>query len=716
METDKPISLLTEDKLHRKNFVTALANEITKLNDKDCSVIGLYGKWGSGKTSIIRLLDEELKLKWYFTSYFNPWRYKSEDVLLKELFLKILEGAQSDKKLESNIQELGNLFDEYSQYISIPKVSFWGIAFDFTSSFRGFGKGFGKLLKGNTSYDAKKIKINNVLRNLALPLIIFIDDVDRLDVNEIQSLFKTIKLTADFNNLIYVVAFDEEIVSKALAKNYGTGEIADGKNFLEKIVQLPLRIPYVNEQEKFEYTIGLFNEWLNKDNIALPDKYQNLFVKHFRDLHDDFIKTPRDSKRLLSSVSFSYHCLKDEVNIYDIFLLETIRIFSPLVFDELISHKKDLFSLSKRQDGHAIRNELDELGKKFKEKISQYINAMPAIQGTIDFLFPANKLFNIGWDTYQSEKQEDLFKHQRVGIQKYFDRFIEFKIGNQDISDTEFKALLEKINNNGFDSLKTQIERLCSFQKQSIYVLFVHFKGQLTPVGKINVIKILCTIEHFFKDTSPEGRMFNRPIWFSFELLSQIEIDCKVDTLKFVVLHCEKIHYASLIILEADRGYGSKKEMKFEPQNALDDIAKIFIQAVQQLPTEKFFENVDEEKNYILFKQIEKYGDEALLKLKVKEFISNKTENALFVMKSLIGMVYINFSERGTYPTDIRSDTFIEIEQYIERETLRNISYSLFPDLKNDNTTDEQIELREVPIDKMIIAQYLKFISKNSIQ
>ena len=72
MENDRPISLLSEDLLHRKTFVQALAFEISNIEEKDCSVVGLYGKWGSGKTSIIKLQDEELKHKYFFTVYFNP--------------------------------------------------------------------------------------------------------------------------------------------------------------------------------------------------------------------------------------------------------------------------------------------------------------------------------------------------------------------------------------------------------------------------------------------------------------------------------------------------------------------------------------------------------------------------------------------------------------------------------------------------------------------
>jgi predicted KAP-like P-loop ATPase len=715
METDKPISKLTDDKLNRKTFVKALAVEIENIKDSDCSVVGLYGKWGSGKTSIIKLLDEELKTKYFFTSYFNPWRYKSEEIMLKELFLKILEGAQSDKKLESRIQELGKLFDDYSQYISVPKVSFWGIAFDFTNPARGLGKRIGKLLKGNDSFDNKKKKINEVLTNLALPLIIFIDDVDRLDVVEIHSLFKLIKLTADFNNLIYVIAFDDEMVSKALAKNYGIGDVADGKGFLEKIVQLPLRIPFINDQERFDYTLNLLNVWLNTSGINLPDKYQPDFVRKFNGLHDNFIKTPRDSKRLINSVSFSYQCLKSEICIYDIILLETIRIFAPLVFDELISFKQQLFSNPSGQNGYTLHNDLRETGKAFKEKISSYQDALPSLQGAIDFMFPSNNIFNVGWETYRSEKQEDLFKYQRVGVQKYFDRFIEFKISKLDISDTEFKGILEIINTKEYSLALPEIKRLTEFPKQAIFSLFIHFKEQLTDLGKINVSIVLCTMEHYFKDTTIEGRMFHRPTRLSLQLLEKIPTDKKVATLKFIFEKCERINHVAFLILDCQRGYGKEKEFKFEPENEIENVAKDFITKVQSLPIENLFENVDDEKNDLMFNFIEKYGDINKLKAGLVDFIKLKAENGLLVMKSLIQMSYYNFSQVGEYGDEIGHDRFKAIEYYVPREVLQSISYELFPDLE-DNIPENYLRGQKMSKDKLIIVQYLRFIENDEQQ
>jgi len=715
METDKPISQLTDDKLNRKTFVKALAVEIENIKDRDCSVVGLYGKWGSGKTSIIKLLDEELQTKYFFTAYFNPWRYRSEDILLKELFLKILEGAQSDKKLESSIQELGKLFDDYSQYISVPKVSFWGIALDFTNPIKGMGKSIGKLLKGNDSFDNKKKKINEVLTNLALPLIIFIDDVDRLDVIEIQSLFKLIKLTADFNNLIYVIAFDDEMVSKALAKNYGTGELADGKGFLEKIVQLPLRIPFINDQERFDYTINILNVWLNTSTINLPDKYQPDFIQKFKGLHDKFIKTPRDSKRLINSVSFSYQCLKNEVCIYDIILLETIRIFAPLVFDELISFKSHLFSSLSGQNGYTIHNDVRDIGQDFKNKISSYQDALPSIEHAIDFMFPSNNIFNVGWETYRSEKQEDLFKYQRVGIQKYFDRFIEFKISKLDISDTEFKSILESINTKEYSLVLPDLKRLAEFPKQSIFTLFIHFKEQLTELGKINASIMLCTIEHYFKDTTIEGRMFHRPTRLSLELLEKIPTDKKVATLKFIFENCERINHAAFLILDCQRGYGKENEFKFEPESEVEAIAKDFISKVQSLPLENLFENVDDEKNDIMFNFIEKYGDINKLKTSLVSFIKLKGENGLLVMKSLIQMTYYNFSQVGEYGDDIGHDRFKAIEYYVPRELLQNMAYEIFPELK-DSLLEGFLRRQEISMDKSIIIQYLRFIASEERQ
>lgn len=568
---------------------------------------------------------------------------------------------------------------------------------------QGLTKIVGKSLKGYNTLDKKKEKINNILNNLSLPLIIFIDDVDRLDVTEIQSLFKLIKLTADFNKLIYVIAFDDEMVSKALAKNYGTGDVSDGRSFLEKIVQLPLRIPHINDKERFDYSIDLIIEWLKKYKINLPDKYQSDFASKFKGLHDKFIKTPRDSKRLLNSVSFSYQCLKNEVCIYDIILLETIRIFAPLVFDELISFKPHLFSNPSGQNEYGIHNNVRETGKEFIKRIDNYQEALPEIQGAIDFMFPSNNIFNVGFNIYRNEKQEDLFKYQRVGIQKYFDRLIEFKISKLDISDAEFKSILDIINTKSYSEVLPNTKRLLEFPKSVIFDLFVHFKEQLTELGRINVSIILCTIKYFFKDTTIGARTFHQPTKLSFELLQKFDNAKKVVILKFIIVKCERINHAAFLISDCQR------EFKNELKNELDLIATDFIQQVQKLPTKNLFENVDDEKNDIILNFIEKYGDINKLKNDLLAFINQQTENTLLIMKSLIHMTYYNLSPVGEYDHEISYDSFKAIEYYVPREVLQENAYKLFPELK-EKLPEGRLRGQEIDTNKKIITQYLRFL------
>ena len=75
-----------------------------------------------------------------------------------------------------------------------------------------------------------------------------IDDIDRMDNEEVATLFKLVKVAADFEHISYVLAFDDEAVARALTKKYG-GTEESGRRFVEKIVQLPFALPVASRQE-----------------------------------------------------------------------------------------------------------------------------------------------------------------------------------------------------------------------------------------------------------------------------------------------------------------------------------------------------------------------------------------------------------------------------------------------------------------------------------
>ena len=89
--SDEPICNETDDILKRSSFVNNLADSIISWDKEKSLVIGLYGKWGVGKTSILNLTENKLKesnapieiIK------FNPWRYSESDDLLNPFIKQV---------------------------------------------------------------------------------------------------------------------------------------------------------------------------------------------------------------------------------------------------------------------------------------------------------------------------------------------------------------------------------------------------------------------------------------------------------------------------------------------------------------------------------------------------------------------------------------------------------------------------------------------------
>ncbi|AMK15495.1 P-loop NTPase fold protein [Methanobrevibacter olleyae] len=128
MYNDAPINERSEDKLHRMNFVDSLAKSIRNYSSNDCIVIGLMGKWGSGKSSIINLLESEIKEDICILR-FNPWNYPSQNMLISSFFDELtilLDKLGIDEKVKIYLSKykskiLDNLIDLGSTYVLLLK-------------------------------------------------------------------------------------------------------------------------------------------------------------------------------------------------------------------------------------------------------------------------------------------------------------------------------------------------------------------------------------------------------------------------------------------------------------------------------------------------------------------------------------------------------------------------------------------------------------------
>lgn len=152
---DYPIETKEQDQLKRYPLATRIAAMISAFAGKESFVIGVEGKWGSGKTSFINLILSQLDKNniVYFT--FNPWNFSDEPSLLRDFFLKFAKAAESITG-----KSTGKRMKEYAEKLS---------EVDLGISYEGFSIKPGKLLKfwsPDTSLEAIRKELNYTLASI----------------------------------------------------------------------------------------------------------------------------------------------------------------------------------------------------------------------------------------------------------------------------------------------------------------------------------------------------------------------------------------------------------------------------------------------------------------------------------------------------------------------------------------------------------------------
>src|SRR5690606_21868022 len=145
------------------------------------------------------LIKKKLKESEIEIMDFNPWLFSNEENLLAIFFAEL--AAVLDTLEDSKGAKIGQKLKEYSKIIGAP-LSLLGGDFDKFISEVG-----GKL--SDKSLLERKEEIENALVSEKKKIVVFLDDIDRLDKDELYSVFRLIKLTGDFNNITYILAFDD---------------------------------------------------------------------------------------------------------------------------------------------------------------------------------------------------------------------------------------------------------------------------------------------------------------------------------------------------------------------------------------------------------------------------------------------------------------------------------------------------------------------------
>ncbi len=422
--SDGPITHKSEDLFNRAPFADRIAQTIATRTDPSSIVIGIYGAWGDGKTSVLEMMTETLsKYENIVTIKFNPWIFQSEELLLRGFFATLADALQ--KTLPTNKEKFGTILNTYGSVLSFISL---GEA----------AKDIGKSLS-TVSIDEERKKIETILEDEQAKVVVFIDDIDRLDRNETHAIFKLVKLSANFRYTTYVLAFDHEVVSAALGERYGQGGQEAGQAFLEKIIQVPLHLPPAEEISLRNLAIHGVNAALTHAEIKLTQTQADTFLVRFIDGFQNQLTTPRLAKLYSNALMFALPLLKGEVNPIDLMLIEGVRVFYPRLYKKIHDNPSIFLGGIEQKYQYGTQKPDDEVGLLLRQSIpnltdKEYLNIR---QNILEPLFP-----RVSNTTYAN----DWAAKQNICSYLYFHKYFLYAIPSGDISDVKFNALLENFH------------------------------------------------------------------------------------------------------------------------------------------------------------------------------------------------------------------------------------------------------------------------------
>ena len=291
---DQPIKGGDHDALGLNEYANALSAFI--LSAETPITIGIQGDWGSGKSSMMYLIEQKIQAesqnqgKKIHTLWFNTWQFSQfnmGDNLTASLLSRFIEGVcklgqgcQAAEAAKSSLFELLK---------TSATLTFHGIASVY---------GFGETTKGLLDRFLKKPDTNKepseyieTLQKQLITLVetqcdeaqldrivVFIDDLDRLIPQRAVEFLEALKLFLDIEGCVYVLACDYQVVAQGLRQKFGVGE-ADlkGRSFFDKIIQVPFNMPIsqYNAQNFCENMLQHIDVEYQKEDIAL---YVNLIT------------------------------------------------------------------------------------------------------------------------------------------------------------------------------------------------------------------------------------------------------------------------------------------------------------------------------------------------------------------------------------------------------------------------------------------------------
>jgi predicted KAP-like P-loop ATPase len=698
---DRPISTESEDAFQRYSFAKRIAETINLRKNKESIVFGLFGSWGEGKSSVINFIQKEISIfgNQYIQISFNPWRYTDEAALLTSFFNKLAieikksipQTSPPEKANESRlIKSLKKITTSEKQPLKTSSENIGDLIQKYGKIATLVGAGealetIGKAIS-NVDTDELKARIERLLETHKKRIIIYLDDIDRLDKSEIHSIFKLVKLTGDFSYTTYILSFDQEMVASAIGERFGTGDKKAGENFLEKIIQIPLNIPKAQPEALKKFCFKLVDNALDINQITLEENEAKRFVLQFTTNILPILTNPRLAVRYGNTLSFSMPMLKGEVNLVDLMLIEAMRVFYP-EFYYFVKDNSSFFigSYSNPYDRSSdndkkedIKKHLDRLGENLSKRSNEHIKKL------LSDLFPnLNSVFNNV--SYSDNTYNQWYLNKRIASTKYFDRYFSYTVIEGDISDVEFEELVSKVEaGEKEEAIADSIQNILLKSSAENFVQKIRSReDDLNWSSSKILIKAICKIS---ESLPCEGGLLNmgfetpfgQAAIFIYQLFNHNKEFAKADLFEFAK---ELMIYPSQFSFAFEINYwlssDNKNEDKLFDDTQIQQLSDILIErAITEAGENSLFEMPPKHVNYLSTNWARK--DKKSFDKYVESYLEKDPENILNLIKLYVPTI-TSTAQPKPYKGDLNKERYKHMISIYDAQTLYDKIIEAYP-------------------------------------
>ena len=736
--SDQAVEKVEDDLLGRKRLAERIALDIIGWKPDDSLVIGLYARWGDGKTSVINFIKDLYKSPEKISGNFdrekiptiiefNPWIFSNQGSLTQSFLLEVgkelgQRNSDIDKEIAKKIglvrlylEPVRDLGGALTIWISRGLLGMFGIAvatllnqaFSNIWIFGGiivisiliqiatFSHNFlslwEKFYNSKAELEAKtlnqlKTDIKSKLAERERKILFIIDDVDRLTPEEVKTLFQLIKINLDLPNLIYLIAMDFKTVSEMISEKG-----IDGAEYIEKIIQIPIILPKADDAKLSKFLFKQLDEILKffSEDKWDQERWGELYSAGLGKI---FLKRGnlRIIKRPINQMGLSANLISSEVDPIDFLGIRTIEHFYPELYDYISRNKENFTTVNSHRDWQG--SQLDKIKKEVQAELTK---VDPFVEKVLFALFPPLRSIFENY-SFGDERQIDWRKKRLICSSEYFDTYFNMDLPEGVIKESEMFSIIKIMGDyNAFTRcLRSELKTTNGEGFRSLLKTLLDYTDRF-PTDKKSVSNILTALF----DISDDATRIKAPAMFDFGAemdlmrvvyfyLKNIRDKVNVAEVSKEAIKRTKSLYGAVNFLSINdpRREGAKKENNIMSEQDAINLAEECVKKIRRSAKNGSLRS-NSELVYIIYRWKE-WGDEKEVATFMEKFKKSKASLAQVVSK----FVAITKRSSGSRVQEIPKVQFKSLQEFIDTDFI----YEKLQTLKTAKLPKEQKEAVEL--------------------